>query len=183
MASARTADDHAVMPALTSVMTPLAGLVLPIATALVVSAPVPPLIPLRIVAPFEAPTSRYGTGHRGIDVAADTGQPVASITAGRIGFSGSIAGKAVVTVLMPDGRRVTYEPVTSELTAGTPVRAGQLIGTVAPRGGHCGGSPQALGSGQPHRSGCLHIGLLRADEYLDPLTLLRRPAVLKPLSP
>jgi murein DD-endopeptidase MepM/ murein hydrolase activator NlpD len=158
-------------------MTPLAGLVLPIATAVVISAPVPPVIPLRVVAPFEAPASRYGAGHRGIDVAADTDQPVASITSGRIGFSGSIAGKAVVTVLIADGRRVTYEPVISELASGTPVRAGQLIGTVAPRGGHCGGSPQ------PHRSGCLHIGLLRGDEYLDPMTLLRRPAVLKPLNP
>lgn len=170
-------DEHAGMPALTLLMTPLAGLVLPIATGVVISAPVPPVIPLRVVAPFETPVSRYGAGHRGIDVAADTDQPVASITSGRIGFSGSIAGKAVVTVLIADGRRVTYEPVISELASGTPVRAGQLIGTVAPRGGHCGGSPQ------PNRSGCLHIGLLRGDEYLDPMSLLRRPAVLKPLNP
>lgn len=183
MAVTSTADDHAVMPALTSLVTPLAGLVLPVATALAISAPVPPVIPLRVVAPFEAPESRYGAGHRGIDVAADTDQPVASITPGRIGFAGSIAGKPVVTVLMTDGRRVTYEPVTSVLTAGTPVRAGQLIGTVAPRGGHCGGTPQALGSGRSHRSGCLHIGLLRGAEYLDPMILLRRPAVLKPLGP
>lgn len=183
MAVTSTVDDHAVMPALTSLVTPLGGLVLPVATALVISAPVPPVIPMRVVAPFEAPESRYGAGHRGIDVAADTDQPVASITAGRIGFAGTIAGKAVVTVLMTDGRRVTYEPVTSELTTGTPVRAGQLIGTVAPRGGHCGGSLQPSASGEPHRSGCLHIGLLRGDDYLDPMALLRRPAVLKPLRP
>lgn len=150
---------------------PVTALLLPLSTALAVSAPVPPVIPLRVTAPFDAPAQPWGAGHRGIDVAADTDQPVASLTAGHIGFSGRVAGKPVVTVLLVDGRRVTYEPVVSELEPGAPVRAGQLIGTVAPSGGHCGGIAR-----------CLHIGLRAGDTYLDPMMLLRRPAVLKPVT-
>ncbi len=151
---------------------PVLALTWPLAAALALSAPVPPVIPLRLVAPFESPRTDWGAGHRGIDLAADTDQPVASLTQGVIGFAGMIAGKPVVTVHMGDGRRVTYEPVLTGLAPGRPVRAGELIGVVASRGGHCGGE-----------AGCLHIGLLDGSGYVDPLALLRRPAVLRPLQP
>lgn len=152
-----------------TVTAPLAILALPLASALVLNAPVPPLIPLRVTAAFAPPTTPWGAGHRGVDLAGNTDQPVASLSSGRIGFSGSIGGKAVVTVHLEDGRRVTYEPVISELREGDAVRPGQIIGLLAAAGGHCGG-----------RAGCLHIGLLRGAEYLDPLTLLAPRAVLKP---
>lgn len=132
--------------------------------------PVWPVDPAAVVARFEPPDHVGAPGHRGIDLGARTGQPVRSVTAGRIGFSGVIAGKPVITVLVPDGRRVTYEPVDSPRPAGSPVAAGDVLGTVAASGGHCGGL-----------AGCLHVGLLQGDRYLDPMTLFRRPAVLKPL--
>jgi murein DD-endopeptidase MepM/ murein hydrolase activator NlpD len=52
---------------------------------------------------------------------------------------------------------------------GDRVRAGQSIGTVGTGTGHCG-------SGR-----CLHLGLRRGREYLDPLLLLgRTSARLRP---
>lgn len=149
---------------------PVTALALPLAAALAVSAPIPPVIPLRVLAPFVAPAEPWGPGHRGIDLAADTDQPVASLTSGIVGFTGAVAGKPVVTVLLPDGRRVTYEPVVTDRPPGGVVRAGDLIGVVAPRGGHCGGE-----------AGCLHIGLIDGTRYLDPLVLFRRTAVLRPV--
>lgn len=131
-----------------------------------------PVEPTAVLERFAPPEHPWGSGHRGIDLAAATGQSVRSMTAGHVGFTGSIAGKPVVTVLLADGRRVTYEPVHPALAPGSPVVAGSLLGHLAESGGHCGG-----------RAGCLHLGLKRGDEYLDPLLLIRRPAVLVPLDP
>jgi murein DD-endopeptidase MepM/ murein hydrolase activator NlpD len=136
-----------------------------------VPGPVWPVEPVAVVASFDPPTSRWGPGHRGIDFGARTDQPVRSATDGIIGFAGVIAGKPVVTVRLADGRRVTYEPVHALRRAGSPVAAGDTIGTVAPMGGHCGGL-----------AGCLHVGLLRGETYLDPLALFHRPSVLKPIT-
>lgn len=137
------------------------------------SPPAPwPVEPTAVLERFAPPEHPWGTGHRGIDLAAATGQPVRSMTPGRVGFAGLIAGKPVVTVLLADGRRVTYEPVHAALSSGSPVTTGDLLGRVAESGGHCGGL-----------AGCLHVGLKRGDAYLDPLLLVRRPAVLVPLHP
>ena len=55
---------------------------------------------------------------------------------------------------------------------GEPVAAGTILGRLARAGSHC--APQA----------CLHWGLLRGSNYLDPLALLGLERVrLLPLSP
>ena len=136
------------------------------------SSPIWPVTPVRILADFDPPNAVWEAGHRGLDLAAVTGDQVVSMTGGRVGFVGTVAGKPVVTVLLSDGRRVTYEPVHSDVGFGDRVEPGALLGTVAREGGHCGG-----------RSGCLHVGLLRGDTYLNPRSLLRMPVVLKPWTP
>ncbi|MCX6434322.1 MAG: M23 family metallopeptidase [Actinobacteria bacterium] len=121
---------------------------------------------------FRPPSSVWGAGHRGVDLAARTGQEVRAMAAGVVSFAGTIAGKPVVAIALPGpgSRRVTYEPVVATVAVGQAVRAGDVIGTLAAAGGHCGGAV-----------GCVHIGLRTADGYLDPLSLMgRRPAVLKP---
>lgn len=129
----------------------------------------PPPGPLpAIVRPFDPPAEDWLAGHRGIDLLARTGTPVRSLTSGVVGTAGQVAGKPVVTVLLADGLRVTYEPVVAVVTPGEPVARGQVLGSVAPAGGHCGGA-----------SGCLHVGLRDGVRYLDPTRLLAR-AVLKP---
>ena len=130
---------------------------------------VPPPGPLpAIVRAFDPPAEDWLPGHRGIDLRARTGTPVRSLTSGVVATAGPVAGKPVVTVVLPDGRRVTYEPVVATVARGDAVVRGELLGAVAPSGGHCGGS-----------AGCVHVGLRDDDRYLDPARLLAR-AVLKP---
>lgn len=129
-----------------------------------------PLGPPRpwVVRGWEPPVSAYGPGHRGVDLAAPAGAEVRAVAAGRISFAGQVAGRGVVSINLTGtgdpALRTTYEPVDPALPAGTEVAAGQPVGTMAPGVSHCA-------------TGCLHWGLLRGGEYLDPLTLLP-PALL-----
>lgn len=109
---------------------------------------------------FERPTSTWGAGHRGVDLAAAPGQPVLATAAGRVVHVGVIAGRGTISVLHAGGIRTTYEPVAPRVRRGQVVRAGEVIGVVDGTGGsHCGE--------------CLHLGALRGRVYLDPLALLR----------
>ncbi len=130
-----------------------------------------PLTPRpEVVRPFEPPSSPWGAGHRGVDLAGTPGQPVRAALPGRIAFVGTIAGRPVVTV-SHGGTRTTYEPVGSSLARGTPVAAGQVIGSLGVAGSHC--FPAA----------CLHWGWLRGKTYLDPLRLVGGgPVRLLPLA-
>jgi murein DD-endopeptidase MepM/ murein hydrolase activator NlpD len=129
----------------------------------------------RVVSGFRPPAADWQAGHRGLDLAAGTGDPVRSMASGTVGFAGSIAGKGVVTIVLAGGARLSYEPVHAIVRVGAFVREGDVIGSVAASGGHCGGV-----------RGCLHVGLRTTTGsggpgYLDPLSLLeRRAAVLKP---
>ncbi|MEU8925113.1 M23 family metallopeptidase [Kitasatospora sp. NPDC048545] len=125
---------------------------------------------------FEPPTAPWAAGHRGVDLAAEPGAEVRVAAAGVIAFSGSVAGRPVVTVSHPGSGspplRTTYLPVTGSLPVGTAVAAGQVIGRLAPEGRHCTAGD------------CLHWGLLRGRRYLDPLTLFGTGrARLLPLGP
>ena len=125
-----------------------------------------------ILSAFRPPSTAWGSGHRGIDLAARTGQEVRAMAGGVVTFAASIAGKPVVSIGLPGpgSRRVTYEPVIATVSVGEAVAAGDVIGTLAGTGGHCGGE-----------AGCLHIGLRTSTGYLDPMSLISRvPAVLKP---
>ncbi|MGW1900549.1 M23 family metallopeptidase [Streptomyces hirsutus] len=121
----------------------------------------------RVLRGWEPPETRYGRGHRGVDLAAAPGTPVRAVAAGRVSFAGQVAGRGVVSVeLSGTGTpplRTTYEPVLPSVEKGAEVAPGEVIGAVAAndpaRSPHC-------------TAPCLHWGLLRADVYLDPLALL-----------
>lgn len=130
-----------------------------------------------VLAEFDAPSVQWGRGHRGIDLAAATGDPVRAIGAGVVAFVGSIAGKPVVAIDHPGtGLRSTYEPVTSSLRIGQAVAIGDVIGEVVAHGGHCGGRCLHLGLKHP-----ASILLKQPERYVDPGPLLRHWAVLKPI--
>ena len=112
-----------------------------------------------VVRPFEPPPSPYASGHRGVDLAGSPGQAVRASLPGAVGFAGSIGGKPVVTVLH-GGRRTTYEPVVASVEPGQEVAAGDVIGRLTLTDSHC--FPAA----------CLHWGLVRGEDYLDPLSLV-----------
>ncbi|MFI2368749.1 peptidoglycan DD-metalloendopeptidase family protein [Streptomyces sp. NPDC018833] len=124
-----------------------------------------------VVRGWAPPASPYGAGHRGVDIAAPPGTAVRAAAAGRVSFAGRVAGRGVLTISLTDTGdpplRTTYEPVRPLVDVGATVTAGELVATVEGGPSHCAG-------------GCLHWGLLRGSEYLDPLSLLppwllRRP--------
>jgi murein DD-endopeptidase MepM/ murein hydrolase activator NlpD len=123
--------------------------------------PGPPVV----ARPFQPPVTRWGAGHRGVDLAAAPGATVFTAGPGVVSFAGYVAGVGVVSIVHAGGLRTTYEPVAPSVAAGQAVARGSPIGRLIP--GHAG-CPAA---------GCLHWGLRRGDTYLDPLLLLRPPLV------
>ncbi|WP_410623321.1 M23 family metallopeptidase [Amycolatopsis sp. cmx-8-4] len=119
-----------------------------------------PLSPDPVVAKyFDAPETPYGPGHRGVDLAAVPGQDVLAADAGVVVFAGLVAGRPVISVDHDGGLRTTYEPVAPKVAAGEQVFRGQVLGTVL--AGHPGCAVAA----------CLHWGVRRGEEYVDPLSL------------
>ncbi len=120
---------------------------------------------------FAPPASRYGSGHRGADLAGTAGEPVLAAAGGVVSHSGQLAGRGVV-VVTHGALRTTYEPVTGSVPVGTEVAAGAVIGRL--EAGHQGCQAAA----------CLHWGLRRGEDYLDPVGLVDGgPARLLPLGP
>ncbi|MCQ6552557.1 M23 family metallopeptidase [Streptomyces sp. C10-9-1] len=128
---------------------------------------------------WDPPPTPYGAGHRGVDLAAPAGSPVRAAAAGRVSFAGRVAGRGVLSIeVTGTGEpplRLTHEPVRALVARGDEVAAGQTVGVLEEGRGHCSRN-------------CLHWGLLRGEEYLDPLSLLppgllrRGPSRLLPVS-
>jgi murein DD-endopeptidase MepM/ murein hydrolase activator NlpD len=128
-----------------------------------------PLSPRPVVAArFDPPDSRWGAGHRGVDL---VGHPVATVRTalpGTVRFAGRIAGRGVV-VVGHGATRTTYEPVRATVAVGDDVAGGAPIGLLEVGGSHC------------FPATCLHWGWLRGESYLDPLLLVgTRPVRLVP---
>jgi len=118
-----------------------------------------PLVPRpAVTSRFDPPASRWGAGHRGVDLRGRAGQGVRTALAGRVTFAARLAGRGVV-VVDHGGVRTTYEPVSASVHVGQHVARGARVGTLQRASSHC--FPTA----------CLHWGLLRGETYLDPLTL------------
>ena len=81
---------------------------------------------------------------------------------------GFVVDRPVLTVDHGNGLRSSFEPVESTHRPGDAVREGSVVGRTLP--GHCGGTP------------CLHWGLRRGDQYLNPVAFVTdlRPSVLLP---
>jgi murein DD-endopeptidase MepM/ murein hydrolase activator NlpD len=125
---------------------------------------------LRVVSRFDPPEVRWGSGHRGVDLATAVGAPVRAAAPGVVAFAARLAGRGVVVVRHGE-LRTTYEPVASSVAVGARVDAGDTIGVLEATGSHCWAEP------------CLHWGLLRGTRYLDPLALLGlAPVRLLPLT-
>lgn len=116
-----------------------------------------PVHPVRIVVAYIAPAHRFGPGHRGIDLAAAAGAEVRAPADGVIAFTGSIAGRGVVTIDHDGGLVTTLEPVDGAVAVGQRVDRGQRVG-VTSVGGHA-------------PPGTIHFGVRLSGEYVNPLLL------------
>ncbi|MCW2678636.1 MAG: Peptidase [Frankiales bacterium] len=122
-----------------------------------------------VARPFAPPASTYGAGHRGVDLPSVEGAAVRASAAGRVTYAGLLAGRGVV-VVTHGALRTTYEPVAASVRVGQEVALGELVGSLS--SGHAG-CPVAA---------CLHWGLRRGEQYLDPVRLVERgPVRLLPL--
>jgi len=126
--------------------------------------------PHHVVRGFDPPPRPWLPGHRGVDLAGSAGEVVVAAGDGVISFAGRVARVPVVSIRHDDGLLTTYQPVRTRLHAGDPVERGQRVGQLAATGSHC---PPDY---------CLHWGLRRGADYLDPLALLRlNPVRLLPM--
>ncbi|PYH00200.1 peptidase M23 [Arthrobacter stackebrandtii] len=122
---------------------------------------------------FDPPAKPWLAGHRGVDLAAEQDAAVLAPSSGVVTFSGVVVNRGVLTIAEPGGLRISLEPVVSELRAGDAVVKGQQLGVLqGPT--HCDGAGAT----------CLHWGVRRGEEYLDPLQFIMdlRPSILLPLS-
>nr|WP_179454715.1 peptidoglycan DD-metalloendopeptidase family protein [Leifsonia soli] len=128
-----------------------------------------PVVSPTVAAPYAAPPTRYAAGHRGIDLTAAAGTPVAAPDGAVVRFAGTVVDRPVLTLDHGGGVLSSFEPLSSDLPVGSAVARGEVIGLVG-SGGHCGG-------------GCLHVGVRMHGEYVSPMLFFARvpPAVLLPL--
>ena len=114
-----------------------------------------------VIRPFEAPSTAYGPGHRGVDLDAEPGTAVRAAERGRVHHAGQVAGVVWVSIDHPDGVRTSYGPLTDlRVGGGDDVDRGQVIGSLA-EGDH----------GDPERDRGLHLGARRDGAYIDPMRL------------
>lgn len=118
---------------------------------------------------FDPPDKPWMSGHRGVDLqAAGDGAPVTSPESGTVSFVGVVVDRPVITIDHGGGLRSSFEPVQSSLSAGAVVAKGDVIGTVLR--GHCAAMP------------CVHWGVRRGEDYVNPLSFVTdlRPSILLP---
>lgn len=129
----------------------------------------------QVVRSFDPPARPWLAGHRGVDLAAPQGASVLAPTEGTVSFAGKVVDRFVLTLTTSEGLRLSFEPVSSPFTAGDRVIRGQTLGVIQ-GASHCDGGASGVPS-------CLHWGVRRKDEYLDPLQFIMdlRPSVLLPL--
>lgn len=120
-------------------------------------------VPGAVTAEFDPPDHPYGSGRRGVRLAAEPGEPVRAARGGDVVFAGSVAGTPWVSVAHGGGLRTSYGPVTPGVRAGDSVVAGEAVGRLADAG-----------------EDGLHWGARLQGTYIDPLDLLRawRPVLV-----
>ena len=168
-----------------ALLPPCSGAVPPFVSASLTTAATPLPAPLawgwplagtpQLVRPFDPPSKPWLSGHRGVDLAAPQGAAVLAPTAGVVTFSGVVANRPVLTIAASNDLRLSFEPVASGLKMGDSVVHGQVLGTLK--------GPTHCDRGAPAASSCLHWGVRRGEEYVDPLQFVLdlRPSVLLPL--
>lgn len=131
-----------------------------------------------VMRPFDPPDRPWLSGHRGVDLEPEfsstpgqAGWQVSAPADGVVTFVGVVVDRKVITIDHGDGLRSSFEPVASELQQGDAVAKGQAIGIIEDAAGHCGTTK------------CLHWGVRRGDDYVNPLAFVQdlRPSVLLPL--
>jgi murein DD-endopeptidase MepM/ murein hydrolase activator NlpD len=113
-----------------------------------------------VIQAFDPPDTPYGSGHRGIDIAAEVGTTIVAPAKGTVTFAGPVGGHLFMTIDHGGGLSSTYSWLSARLVRkGDGVAQGQPIATTG------WGHP---GAPIPH----LHLGVKLDGAYVDPLSYL-----------
>ena len=113
-----------------------------------------------VIQAFDPPDTPYGSGHRGIDIAAEVGTTIVAPADGTVTFAGPIGGYLFVTIDHGGGLSSTYSWLSAKLVSkGDRVLQDQPIALTG------WGHP---GAPIPH----LHLGVKLDGAYVDPLFYL-----------
>ncbi len=113
-----------------------------------------------VIQGFDPPDTPYGSGHRGIDIAAEVGTTVVAPADGTVTFAGPVGGYLFVTIDHGGGLSSTYSWLSAKL-----VRKGDRVLQGQPIAQTGWGHPAAP---IPH----LHLGVKLDGAYVDPLSYL-----------
>lgn len=109
---------------------------------------------------FEAPSHKFGPGHRGIDYGVPSGTTVMASGVGTVKFAGQVADGLFITVQHVGGIETTYSFLSRiDVSKGDRVTQGQAIGL--------------SGEGHPGGPAGLHFGAKKNGDYIDPEVLLK----------
>lgn len=129
-----------------------------------------------VIRAFDSPGSPYGSGHRGVDIAAPVGTLVRAPAAGVVSFAGKVGGRLFVTIDHGGGLLSTCS-----FLSGLLVRKGELVvqgqGIALSGTGHVGDTTPNV-----------HLGVRLNGQYVDPLDYLSPASVvdlirLAPITP
>jgi murein DD-endopeptidase MepM/ murein hydrolase activator NlpD len=110
-----------------------------------------------VIRGFDLPDDPYGSGHRGIDIAAQVGTTIAAPADGAVTFAGPVGGHLFLTIDHGGGLSSTYSWLTANLVRkGDHVTRGQAVALTG------WGHP---GEPVPH----LHFGVKLDGAYVDPM--------------
>jgi murein DD-endopeptidase MepM/ murein hydrolase activator NlpD len=110
-----------------------------------------------VIRGFDLPDDPYGSGHRGIDIAAPVGTTIVAPADGTVSFAGPVGGHLFLTIDHGGGLSSSYSWLTANLVRkGDGVTRGQAVALTG------WGHP---GQPVPH----LHLGIKLDGAYVDPM--------------
>jgi murein DD-endopeptidase MepM/ murein hydrolase activator NlpD len=113
-----------------------------------------------VIQAFDPPDTPYGSGHRGVDIAAEVGTTIVAPAPGTVTFAGPVGGYLFMTIDHGGDLSSTYSWLSARLVKkGDHVVQGQPIAITG------WGHP---GAPIPH----LHLGVKLDGSYVDPLSYL-----------
>jgi murein DD-endopeptidase MepM/ murein hydrolase activator NlpD len=119
-----------------------------------------------VIRGYDPPNSVYGAGHRGIDIGAAYGTPIAAPASGTVSFSGKVGGYLFLTIQHGAGVASTYSWVSALFVKKNDVvRTGQVVALTGQ------GHP---GSDVTH----LHFAVKLNGAYVNPLDYLTPGSVV-----
>jgi hypothetical protein len=119
---------------------------------------------------YVLPASKWGAGHRGIDLLVEDQEQIESPFKGTVHFQGKVVDRDVLTLKSSSGLLASFEPICSNLNAGDEVTKGEPIGH------YCSGAE----SYEEHCEMCIHFSVRSEHGYLNPLLFVSsiKPSVI-----